>query len=46
VQPLFCEVRRVTSPLRQPGRKWFDIKAAASAAVPAPVRTLLLDADR
>jgi len=45
VQPLFCEVRRVSPPLRQPRRRWFDIKAAASAAVPAPVRTLLLEAD-
>ena len=42
VQPLYCEVRRVTPHAGEPGRKWFDIKAAASAAVPAPVRTLLI----
>jgi A/G-specific adenine glycosylase len=45
VQPFYCEVSRVSPPSRQPGRRWFDIKAAASAAVPAPVRTLLLAAD-
>ena len=42
VQPLFCEVRSVTAHAGEPGRKWFHIKAAAAAAVPAPVRTLLL----
>jgi A/G-specific adenine glycosylase len=43
VQPLFCRVRRVMPRAERPGRKWFDIRMAAKAAVPAPVRTLLLD---
>lgn len=43
VQPLYCEVRRVLPHAAESGRKWFDIKAAAAAAVPAPVRTLLLE---
>ena len=46
VQPLFCDVRRIIPRAGESGRKWFDIKAAARAAVPAPVRTLLLEADR
>jgi A/G-specific adenine glycosylase len=45
VQPFFCEVSRVAPPAARSARRWFDIKAAASAAVPAPVRTLLLAAD-
>ena len=43
VQPLFCEVSRV-APIGQSARRWFEVKAAARAAVPAPVRTLLLEA--
>lgn len=45
VQPLFCEVRRAKPLAGKSARRWFDIKAAASAAVPAPVRTLLLETD-
>ena len=44
IQPLFCDVRRVTPSAGESRRKWFDIKRAAAAAVPAPVRTLLLEA--
>jgi A/G-specific adenine glycosylase len=45
VRPLFCEVRDLPKRAQQSGRRWFDIRAAADAAVPAPVRALLLDAD-
>ena len=43
VRPFYCEVRRVIPGAGEFGRKWFDIAVAARAAVPAPVRTLLLD---
>ncbi len=42
VRPFYCEVRRVIPGAGEAGRKWFDIEVAARAAVPAPVRTLLL----
>ena len=42
IEPVFCEVRRVMPHAGQSGRKWFRLRAAAAAAVPAPVRALLL----
>jgi A/G-specific adenine glycosylase len=43
VRPFYCEVRRVIPRAGEPGRRWFDIAMAAKAAVPSPVRTLLLE---
>ena len=42
IRPFYCEVRRLIPCAGESGRKWFDIATAAKAAVPAPVRTLLL----
>ncbi|HEV8094604.1 MAG TPA: A/G-specific adenine glycosylase [Burkholderiales bacterium] len=42
IEPVICEVRRVMPRAEQSGRRWFRLKAAAAAAVPTPVRTLLL----
>jgi A/G-specific adenine glycosylase len=41
-QPLLCEVRRCRPRAEQAGRLWLDLADAAGSAVPAPVRTLLL----
>ena len=41
IQPLACEVRRVSPRAEESGRMWIDVEDAKSAAVPAPVRKLL-----
>ena len=40
IQPLLCSVRR--APAAAPNRAWLGLAQAAAAAVPAPVRVLLL----
>ena len=42
IQPLRCKVRRMLPRAEAPGRIWLDVEEAARAAVPAPVRKLLL----
>ena len=42
IQPVRCSVRKILSRAEAPGRIWLDVEDAASAAVPAPVRKLLL----
>lgn len=44
VMPLLCSVRAVAPEVRQPGRLWLDVAAAAQGAVPVPVRKLLQQA--
>lgn len=41
IGPVLCEVMKTPSRAEAPGRLWLDVAEAASAAVPAPVRTLL-----
>jgi A/G-specific adenine glycosylase len=41
IQPVVCEVRKRGLRAEAPGRLWLDLAAARSAAIPAPVRTLL-----
>ena len=42
IAPVVCRVSTVTPPLAEPGRIWLGHEEAAQAAVPAPVRKLLL----
>jgi A/G-specific adenine glycosylase len=42
IAPVICRVRSVSPPLAEPGRIWLTQDEAARAAVPAPVRKLLL----
>jgi A/G-specific adenine glycosylase len=42
IQPIRCEVKRILPRAEAPGRIWLDVADAARAAVPAPVRKLLL----
>jgi A/G-specific adenine glycosylase len=42
IQPVLCEVRGLNSQVGEPGRLWLPVEDAAQAAVPAPVRKLLL----
>ena len=42
IQPIRCEVRKLLPRAGAPGRIWLDVADAARAAVPAPVRKLLL----
>jgi A/G-specific adenine glycosylase len=42
IHPLLCDLRRKSSGAESPGRLWIDIAQATRAAVPAPVKTLLL----
>ncbi|MEO8145239.1 MAG: A/G-specific adenine glycosylase [Betaproteobacteria bacterium] len=42
IQPIRCSVGKVLPRAAAPGRIWLDVAAAAGAAVPAPVRKLLL----
>jgi len=42
VRPLRCPVRRVFDQAESPGRIWLDLEDAPQAAIPAPVRSLLL----
>jgi A/G-specific adenine glycosylase len=41
IQPVVCEVRKPGLRAAAPGRLWLDLAAARTAAIPAPVRTLL-----
>ncbi len=41
IQPVLCKVGKTPSRAEAPGRLWVDVVEAVSAAVPAPVRTLL-----
>jgi A/G-specific adenine glycosylase len=41
IQPLACDVRRVTRGAEESGRMWIDLEDAKGAAVPTPVRKLL-----
>jgi A/G-specific adenine glycosylase len=43
VQPLRCMVRKILPRAEAPGRIWLDLDDAIRAAVPAPVKKLLLD---
>ena len=42
IQPIRCSVREMLQRAEAPGRIWLDVVEAAGAAVPAPVRKLLL----
>ena len=42
IQPIRCNVRKLLPRAEAPGRIWLDVGDAARAAVPAPVRKLLL----
>ena len=42
VQPILCQVNDVHPAVRQRGRRWFRLSEVGTAAVPAPVRKLLL----
>ena len=42
IQPIRCSVGKVLARAAAPGRIWLDVAEAAGAAVPAPVRKLLL----
>ena len=42
IQPIRCSVKRILSRAEAPGRIWLDVEDAVRAAVPAPVRKLLL----
>jgi A/G-specific adenine glycosylase len=42
IRPLLCELPKKASRAESPGRLWIDITQATEAAVPAPVKTLLL----
>jgi A/G-specific adenine glycosylase len=42
IQPIRCSVKRIFPRAESPGRIWLDVEDAARAAVPAPVRKLLL----
>jgi A/G-specific adenine glycosylase len=42
IQPIRCDVRSILPRAESPGRIWIDIEEASRAAVPAPVRNLLL----
>jgi A/G-specific adenine glycosylase len=42
IRPIRCSVRNMLPRAKSPGRIWIDVQEAARAAVPAPVRKLLL----
>ncbi len=42
IRPIRCDVRKLLPRAEAPGRVWLEIEDAARAAVPAPVRKLLL----
>jgi len=42
-QPFSCTVRKILPRAEAPGRIWLDLDAAVCAAVPAPVKKLLLE---
>jgi A/G-specific adenine glycosylase len=41
IQPLTCNVRRITPRAEESGRMWIDLEDAKGAAVPTPVRKVL-----
>jgi A/G-specific adenine glycosylase len=41
IQPVLCEISKLTSKIETPGRLWLDIAEARGAATPAPVKKLL-----
>ena len=43
VRPIRCDVRKILAPAEAPGRIWLDVDDAVRAAVPAPVKKLLLE---
>ena len=43
IQPVRCNVRRILPCAEAPGRIWLDVEDAIRAAVPAPVKKLLLE---
>jgi A/G-specific adenine glycosylase len=43
IHPVHCGVHRILPRAEAPGRIWLDMKDAVSAAVPAPVKKLLLE---
>jgi A/G-specific adenine glycosylase len=42
IQPICCNVRNILPRAESPGRIWIEVEEAARAAVPAPVRDVLL----
>jgi A/G-specific adenine glycosylase len=42
IQPILCSVRKMLPHAQSPGRIWLEVGDASRAAVPAPVRKLLL----
>jgi A/G-specific adenine glycosylase len=42
IQPIRCGVKKIIPRAEAPGRIWMDVEDASQAAVPAPVRKLLL----
>jgi len=46
IQPVRCTVRKILPRAEAPGRIWLEVEEAASAAVPAPVKKLLLELSR
>jgi A/G-specific adenine glycosylase len=43
IQPIRCSVRKILPRAEATGRIWLDVEDAAHAAVPAPVKKVLLD---
>jgi A/G-specific adenine glycosylase len=43
IQPIRCSVRKILAHTEAPGRIWLDLEDAVRAAIPAPVRKLLLE---
>ena len=43
IQPIHCSVRKILPHAEAPGRIWLDVDDAMRAAVPAPVKKLLLE---
>jgi A/G-specific adenine glycosylase len=42
IQPVLCKVERAANRIREPGLRWIAQKEIADAALPAPVKSLLL----
>jgi len=42
IQPVLCRARRRPAGVDEPGGMWLDIEEAVGAAVPAPVKTVLI----
>jgi A/G-specific adenine glycosylase len=41
IQPLLCQVEKLTPAAREPGQMWLSLEEAHGAAIPVPVRKLL-----